>query len=150
MMAINKIFYIFVLSILNSGAVGSPKKADFFIVRSKIGVVPPYASYNGWLIPGTGIDNGKGDSVFCCPVLKLIKMSKNVPGATGTSSAISAEAIIYDLVSTDEIPRMRQHLRDMLDSYLLSEDEASFRRGIYGTYLALDNLLVKSGERSLQ
>jgi len=104
----SKIICTFVTSILNSGAVGSPNKADFFIVRSRIGVVPPSVSCNGWLIPGIGIDNGKGGSVFCRPVLKLIKMSKNVPRAIGTSSAISAKSITYPCSLTGDLAISRQ------------------------------------------
>lgn len=51
------------------------------------------------------------------------------------------QQIIEDLVTTDEASRMRDHLREMLDAYLLSEDDSRCRHEVYGTYLAIDRLI---------
>ena len=56
---------------------------------------------------------------------------------------MDADQIIEDLILTDEMPRMRMHLRSMADSYLLAEDEASYRHGVWDTYKALDILLAR-------
>lgn len=57
--------------------------------------------------------------------------------------SMDADQIIEDLILTDEMPRMRMHLRSMADSYLLAEDEASYRHNVWDTYKALDILLAR-------
>lgn len=138
--------YTFVLS-RYLRAVMPDLKGNFYFCPHNTRRYPYRSEPKGAQSPEIGLDTVKGNAVFCYPFLNLSKMSKTISGATAPPLAISAEKIIKDLVSTDETSRMRQHLRDMLDSYLLSEDEASFRKEIYGTYLALDSLLVKSEER---
>ena len=95
--------------------------------------------------PGEGLVNGKGTTVlYLGPTLKIFAMTSNSPSTKCASLAIAAETILNDLVTTDEISRMRQHLRDMLDAYLLSEDDQDSRREVYGSFLAFDYLLRNS------
>jgi len=58
--------------------------------------------------------------------------------------AISAEKIIYDLVTSDEISNLRSDLKEMLHYYLLQEDDSHFRRKVYASYLTLDMMLQKT------
>lgn len=121
-----------------------PENVRAIFLAPKIsGVALPSVSYNDLLSPDKGLDNGEGDTVFLLPVLKLIEMSKTLSGAIGSSLAISAESIIQDLILTDDLKKMRCHLRDLADSYLLSEDDPAYRRSVYSTYMALDTLLLK-------
>ena len=144
MMTIKNIFHTFVLSRITRAATPN-YRGIFYLCPQNTRHCPYLSKPKGAQSPGEGLDKVKGNAVFYCPFLNLSKMSKNSPCVTDTSLGyFTPEEIIRDLVTTDETSRMRQHLRDMLDSYLLSEDESIFRKEIYGTYLALDTLLCKS------
>jgi len=94
--------------------------------------------------PGEGLVNGKGTTVlYLVPTIKIFAMTSNLPSGKTASLVISAEEILHDLLTTDEVSRMRQHLRDMLDAFLLSEDDQISRKEIYGTFQALDFMLRK-------
>lgn len=95
--------------------------------------------------PGEGLVNGKGTTVYyLVSTLKKLAMTSNSPSGNATSTAIMATTILNDLLITDDVSRMRQHLRNMLDCYLLEEEDRNNRRQVYGTFLALDFMLVKS------
>ena len=94
--------------------------------------------------PVEGFGSRKGTTAFYLgPTLKIFAMPSNSTSTKCASLAITAETILNDLVTTDEISRMRQHLRDMLDAYLLDEDDSKYRHDIYSTYMALDILLTR-------
>lgn len=56
---------------------------------------------------------------------------------------MDSDQIIDELLVTDEMPRLRMLLRSMADSYLLAEDEASYRHSVWDCYKALDTLLER-------
>jgi len=58
--------------------------------------------------------------------------------------AISAEKIIDDLVTSDEISNLRADLKEMLHYYLLQEDDSHSRRKVHASYLTLDMMLHKT------
>jgi hypothetical protein len=73
-------------------------------------------------------------------------MSKTMSGAACAKSAIgllSPNKIIDDLILSDDLPKMRCHLREMADAYILSEDDPNYRRSVYATYQVLDILLSR-------
>ena len=57
---------------------------------------------------------------------------------------ITSDDLVTDIILSDELPRMRQHLRVMADAYLLSEDEPHYRHNVFSTYMNLDNFLEKA------
>lgn len=54
------------------------------------------------------------------------------------------EELVHDIILSDELPRMRQHLREMADAFLLSDEDANFRREVYATYANLDHFLART------
>jgi len=132
----SKILQTFDLSDQSAGLKKAQSVPGFFVLNPQ--------QYDGGSIPSRkgdpaqGSDSGKGHRFHLASVKNLRNM-ETIP-----IKAISAEQIIYDLVTTDEASRMRQHLRDMLDAFLLPEDESRERKEVYGTYLALDRLIQRS------
>lgn len=63
--------------------------------------------------------------------------------STALIPAEKATNLINTLLVVDDPTLLRQHLRAMADSYLLSEDENRYRHDVYSSYMALDNLLEK-------
>lgn len=57
--------------------------------------------------------------------------------------ATTAEGLLKDITTLSDLPVLRQHLRAMADSYLLSEDEAEYRKSVFESYIDLDNFLEK-------
>lgn len=58
--------------------------------------------------------------------------------------ATTALEIIESILATDKPENIRKHLREMVDSYLLAENEANYRESIYATYMNLDKFLCKA------
>lgn len=144
MLCRNKIFPIFGLRNSNTGAYNRPIIGHFLCPAQYGGSVLLSAGVSPHS-PGKGFRSRKGTTAFyLVPTLKILAMRSNLPSAKCTPLAISAETILNDLLTTDEIARMRQHLRIMLDSYLLGEDDRRSREQVYGTYLAFDFMLCKS------
>lgn len=144
MHCILKILPIFGLRNSTNGAHNRPEKGHFLCPVQYGGSVllsdgvSPHS-------PVEGFRSRKGTTAFyLVPTLKKLAMRSNSTSAKSTPLAISAERILNDLLETDEIARMRQHLRDILDSYLLGEDDRNSREQVYGTYLAIDFMLRKS------
>jgi hypothetical protein len=54
------------------------------------------------------------------------------------------EELVKDIILSDELPRMRQHLREMADAFLLSDEDANYRREVYDTYANLDHFLART------
>ena len=75
-------------------------------------------------------------TAFIWPHVKNLRKMKTI-----SNGRISPEQILNDLLDTDEISRMRQHLRDMIDAYLLSEDEHDYPEQVYTTFQTIDELL---------
>jgi len=75
-------------------------------------------------------------TAFIWPNVKKLRSMKN-----DSIGIFTPQQIIEDLVTTDEASRMRDHLREMLDAYLLSEDDSRCRHEVYGTYLAIDGMM---------
>lgn len=67
--------------------------------------------------------------------------------------ALTPDELVADIIKSDELPIMRQHLREMADAFLLTDEDAEYRRRVYCTYANLDHFLsrtesfVKSQER---
>ena len=55
--------------------------------------------------------------------------------------AISAEEIIKKLFDSDFTDDLRADLREMIDAYLLSEDEIDYRDQRYSSFMWIDSLL---------
>ena len=55
--------------------------------------------------------------------------------------AISAEEIIKKLFDSDFTDDLRADLREIIDFYLLSEDEAEYRDQRYSSFMWIDSLL---------
>jgi hypothetical protein len=70
--------------------------------------------------------------------------TENVECANRTQQPATAEEIITDLILSDNLLRMRCHLKEMMEAYLLDEDDRNFRNGALMTYKALDLLLVRA------
>ena len=68
------------------------------------------------------------------------------------SELITADKLVKDIIMSDELPTMRQHLREMADAFLLTDEDAETRRRVYDTYANLDHFLVKAEQyaRSLE
>jgi len=62
-------------------------------------------------------------------------MKTNIP-------AEKAKEFVNEII-TDDIPYMRKNLRQMIDSYLIAEDESDYRRRVYETFSVLDTFLNK-------
>lgn len=62
-------------------------------------------------------------------------MKTNIP-------AEKAKEFVNEII-TDDIPYMRKNLRQMIDSFLLSEYEPDYRRRVYETFSVLDTFLNK-------
>jgi len=56
---------------------------------------------------------------------------------------LSPEQILNDLMISDDLPAMRNNLREMMEQYLLREDDARYRHAVFGTYKVLDILLSR-------
>jgi len=65
---------------------------------------------------------------------------KNSKGATA-QVAISAEEIIKKVFGSDFAEDLRTDLREMIDVYLLSEDEPEYRDQRYSSFMWIDSLL---------
>jgi len=57
-------------------------------------------------------------------------------------SVATPEEIISSLISSGDLLEMRKHLREMIDTYLLSENEPEYRNAVYCTFMDLDNCLL--------
>ena len=57
---------------------------------------------------------------------------------------MTAEELVMDIIHSDELPVMRQHLREMADAFLLTDEDAEYRRKVFDTYANLDNFLAKT------
>lgn len=62
-------------------------------------------------------------------------MKTNIP-------AEKAKEFVNEII-TDDIHYMRKNLRQMIDSYLIAEDESDYRRRVYETFSVLDTFLNK-------
>ena len=140
----NKIFPIFGLRNSTNGAYNRPRQGHFLCPIQYGGSVllsdgvSPHS-------PVEGFRSRKGTTAFyLAPTLKKLAMRSNSTSGKATSTAITAATILSDLLITDEVSRMRQHLRNMLDCYLLEEEDQNNRKQVYGTFLALDFMLVNS------
>ena len=132
---------IFELLNSNTGAAIRPKNGRF---------LRPIHNGSGVLLsvgesphsPGKGLSSRKGTTAFyLVPTLKILAMLSNLPCGKTAPTAISAEAIIKDLVTSNEISNLRSDLREMLHCYLLQEDDSHSRRRVYSSYLTLDMML---------
>ena len=65
---------------------------------------------------------------------------KNSKSATA-QVAISAEEIIKKVFGSDFAEDLRTDLREMIDVYLLSEDEPEYRDQRYSSFMWIDSLL---------
>jgi len=90
------------------------------------------------------LDVGSSDPLHSFYKINLFMLPTNDYCSKTALSAISADEILSDLLITDDISRMRQHLRQALDNYLLSEEELRIKKQVYSTFLALDVMLCKS------
>ena len=98
--------------------------------------------------PDAGLDTVKGNAVFHYLVLKYFIMSEIALSASAQDQADQAKEIIEGLLLTNEPNTLRNHLRMMIDSYLLSEDEAKYRDQVYNTYRNLDHALLLTANYS--
>jgi hypothetical protein len=57
---------------------------------------------------------------------------------------ITAEDLVKDIIMSDQLPRMREHLREMADAFVLSDFDPVFRRTVYSTYYNLDHFLAQT------
>jgi hypothetical protein len=62
-------------------------------------------------------------------------MKTNIP-------AEKAKEFVNEII-TDDIHYMRKNLRQMIDSFLISEYEPDYRRRVYETFFVLDTFLNK-------
>ena len=136
----SKIFRIFVLSDQWLGSKMAPKNRGFFNP----------IQYGGGLVfvpetgdPDQGSDSGNGHRFYLVAVKNLVNMKYNSQRGEYPPLAISAEKIIDDLVTSDEISNLRTDLKEMLHYYLLQEDDSYFRRKVHASYLTLDMMLHK-------
>ena len=54
---------------------------------------------------------------------------------------LTAEQIIETIQTAGDLPKMRRHLREMTDAFLLSDEDIQSRQAVHCTYLELDNIL---------
>lgn len=134
MIPINKILFIFEVLLISSSHDASTETK---LQREHSGESPS-------VIFRHRLDVGSSDSLLLFYQNHSIMLPTNDDCGRTAQMAISAERIINDLVSTNEVSRMREHLRELIDSYLLNEDDKKSRQEIYGTFLALDYTLRKS------
>jgi len=135
---LSKIFRIFVVSDRRLGSITAQNKRGFFYCPLQYGG-GLFASRKG--DPDQGSDSVNDHRFFIGLCQKLGQM-ENLLG-TAVPLAISAEKIIDDLVTSDEISNLRADLREMLHYYLLQEDDSYFRRKVHASYLTLDMMLQK-------
>jgi hypothetical protein len=57
---------------------------------------------------------------------------------------ITPEDLVKDIIMSDQLPRMREHLREMADAFVLSDFDPTFRRLVYSTYYNLDHFLAQT------
>lgn len=94
---------------------------------------------------------GKTGPFLFPPVPNIIFCKMNsTEKCSGENNSISLEQIHPDLIQSDEIQAMRSHLREMIDSFLLSEDTSDLRRDVYSTFLSLDAYLNRVNEFNLR
>lgn len=60
------------------------------------------------------------------------------------STQITADDLVKDIIMSDQLPRMREHLREMADAFVLSDFDPVFRRTVYSTYYNLDHFLAQT------
>ena len=133
---------IFELLNSNKGATIRPTKGHFLCpIHNGSGVLlsdgeSPHS-------PLEGLSSRKGITAFySVPTLKILAMLSNSrPCGKPAPMAISAEAIIKDLVTSNEVSSLRSDLREMLHCYLLQEDDSHSRRRVHSSYLTLDMML---------
>jgi hypothetical protein len=58
--------------------------------------------------------------------------------------AVTPEQLVADIILSDELPTMRQHLREMAEAFLLTDEDAETRHRVYGTYANLDRFLART------
>jgi hypothetical protein len=134
-----------ILAVLNfvNGACTCPKRRGLFLLsphRYGGGVLRE----NKILSPVDGFSSVSATAFLLVQNQNIIAMLSKSTSAIGTPIGQStSDQIIKDLLLTDDITRMRQHLLSMAESYVLSEDEQKYRRDVYSTYKALDIMLSK-------
>lgn len=71
----------------------------------------------------------------------FIMRTQNDGANSPNEKAISAETILNTLFDSDFTDDLRTDLREMIDAYLLSEDEADYRDQRYSSFMWIDALL---------
>jgi hypothetical protein len=69
------------------------------------------------------------------PNIKHVICSTKLP-------VITPESLLQDIMTLSDLSTLRQHLRAMADAYVLSDDEGTYRKPVYCSYIELDNFLV--------
>ena len=90
--------------------------------------------------PNEGLDSERGHRFLFVPMSKTSLKMKNVTGVSA-QVAISADEIIKKLFDSDFTDDLRTDLREMIDAYLLSEDETDYRDQRHSSFLWIDSLL---------
>jgi len=140
-----RIFFIFVLSRCNRAEM--PEITGYFILGP---LHRRHCSYRDNLKrlqgPVAGLDTVKSDAVFHCSFLNLSKMSKNATLAPATNLPIGinpSQKIINELLVSDDMDHLRDHLRTMLDTFLLEEHDMTLRRKVFASFKTIDRVLFE-------
>lgn len=57
---------------------------------------------------------------------------------------VTPEQLVADIILSDELPTMKQPLREMAEAFLLTDEDAETRHKVYGTYANLDHFLART------
>lgn len=71
---------------------------------------------------------------------KLINDGNN---STTIEKDLTPDQLISDILLSDEPKKLRHDLREMMDVYLLEEDESKFRYSVYASFMGMDSFLEK-------
>lgn len=144
------IFAIFVVQSFIIG-VELPQKEGIFLFPQNKDVALPCPDYNDSGSPDEGLCKGRGDIPYLLPPQIFNAMQKFSSGASALSPAVSAKQIIDFLTECDDPGNLRDHLRVLIDTYLLQPDEEmAYSKGvIYSSFLILDETLQMAERRPL-
>jgi len=136
---------IFVTLVPNDRA-GSPNTEGFFITLKNKDVALPCSDRNSLNAPVEGASKGRGGIPFLLPPHNLLKMLKNSTNAIGTNLPIGtnpSQKIINELLVSDDTDHLRDHLRTMLDTFLLEEHDMALRRKVFASFKTIDRMLFE-------
>jgi hypothetical protein len=89
------------------------------------------------------LDVLRSDSLPLFNLKSITMRNTNDDRATGTPKAVSAETVIQTITESDDPKNLREHLRCLMDSYLLQPEEsmAHPKGQVYCSFLTLDGAL---------